>query len=205
MHFDPLDPIPLAGLATAPGDREAKAPGEVARRPRFGGRAASPALPAELAVGRHRLRAQALLDPSREEAALAALGAADDPESLRLRVRILSRLKNWPATALALERLVPEAPPEVRPLREEESKAVVDLLVALTMADDRDRINSLGRAYQEAMSRGPHAKTFKLLVGDPRSRRDKSVEEELAGVADVEAFMASYRKNNRPLGEAETR
>ena len=162
-----------------------------------------PDLPAELALARHRVRAQALLDLSREEAALAALGAADDPESLRLRVRILSRLKNWPATALALERLVPEAPPEVRPLREEESKAVVDLLVALTMADDRDRINSLGRAYQEAMSRGPHAQTFKLLVGDPRSSGDVSVEEELAGVADVEAFMASYRKNTRPLGGAE--
>jgi hypothetical protein len=163
-----------------------------------------PDLPAELALARHRLRAQALLDLKREAAALAALGAADDPESLRLRARILSRQKNWPATALALERLVPEAPPEVRPLREDESKAVVDLLVALTMADDRHRIDSLGRAYQEAMSRGPHAKTFKLLVGDPRPRREKSVEEELAGVADIEAFMTSYRENTRPLGAAET-
>ena len=131
------------------------------------------------------------------------IGAADDPESLRLRARILWRLKNWPATVLALERLVPEAPPEVRPLREDESKAVVDLLVALTMADDRDRIRRLGRTYQEAMSRGPHAQTFKLLVGDPRPSRDKSVEEELAGVADVEAFMASYRKNTRSLGDGE--
>lgn len=164
-----------------------------------------PDLPTELALVRHRLRAQALFDLKREEAALAALGAADDPESLRLRARILSRQKNWPATAMALERLVPEAPPEVRPLREDESKAVVDLLVALTMADDRDRIDRLGRAYQEAMSRGPHAKTFKLLVGDPRAHRVKSVEEELAGVADVEAFMASYHKNTRPLGTAETR
>ncbi|MEE8500215.1 MAG: hypothetical protein V3S27_06545, partial [Kiloniellales bacterium] len=164
-----------------------------------------PDLPAELTLVRHRLRAQALLDLKREEAALAALGAADDPETLRLRARILSRQKNWPAAALALERLVPEAPPEVRPLREDESKAVVDLLVALTMADDRDRIDSLGRTYQEAMSRGPHAKTFQLLVGDPRAAREKSVAEELAGVADVEAFMASYRENTRPLGAAEKR
>ena len=164
-----------------------------------------PDLPAELALTRHHLRAQALLDLEREDAALAALGAADDPESLRLRARILSRQKNWPAAALTLERLVPGAPPEVLPLREDESKAVADLLVALTMAGDRDRINSLGRAYQEAMSRGPHAKTFKLLVGDPHPRREKSVEDELAGVADVEAFMASYRKNTRPLGAAETR
>jgi predicted negative regulator of RcsB-dependent stress response len=163
-----------------------------------------PDLPAELVVTRNRLRAQALLDLSREDAALAALGTADDPESLRLRARILWRQKNWSATALVLERLVPKVPPAVRPLREDEGKAVVDLLVALTMADDRGRINSLGRAYQEAMSRGPHAQTFKLLVGDPRSSRDKSVEEELAGVADVEAFMASYRKNTRPLGDGGT-
>ncbi len=163
-----------------------------------------PDLPAELAAARHRLRAQALLDLSREEAALVALGVADDPESLRLRARILWRQKNWSATALAFERLVPRAPPEVRPLREDESEAVVDLLVALTMAGDHDRIDRLGRTYREAMSRGPHAQTFKLLVGAPRSDGPKSVEEELAGVADVEAFMASYRKNNRPLGKGET-
>ncbi len=163
-----------------------------------------PDLPAELLVTRHRLRAQALLDLKREDAALVALGTADDPETLRLRARILWRQKNWPATALVLERLVPKTPPTLRPLREDEGKAVVDLLVALTMADDRDRIYSLGRTYQEAMSRGPHAQTFKLLVGDLESRGDKSVEQELAVVADVEAFMASYRKNTRPLGDRGT-
>jgi hypothetical protein len=160
-------------------------------------------------VTRRRLRARALLDLEREDAALAALAAADDPESLRLRARILWRQKNWPATALTLERLVPEAPPEVRPLREDESKAVVDLLVALTMADDRDRIRGLGRTYQEAMSRGPHAQTFKLLVGNPRAGQgagqDSPVDEALAGVEDAEAFMASYRKNNRALGDGGTR
>ena len=164
-----------------------------------------PHLPAELVVTRQRLRAQALLDLDREEAALLALGAADDPETLRLRARILWRQKNWPATALVLDLLVPEGPPEVRPLREDESKAVVDLLVALTMADDRDRISRLGRTYQEAMSRGPHAQTFKLLVGGPRSSSERSVEEELDGVADVEAFMASYRKNTRSLEDGGTR
>jgi hypothetical protein len=163
-----------------------------------------PHLPAELVVTRQRLRAQALLDLDREEAALLALGAADDPETLRLRARILWRQKNWPATALVLDLLVPEGPPEVRPLREDESKAVVDLLVALTMADDRDRISRLGRTYQEAMSRGPHAQTFKLLVGGPRSSSERSVKEELDGVADVEAFMASYRKNTRSLEDGGT-
>jgi tetratricopeptide (TPR) repeat protein len=163
----------------------------------------SPDLPVELAARRHRLRAQALLDLHQEEAALAALGADDAPETLRLRARILWRQKNWPATALVLERLVSEAPPEVRPLREDESKAVVDLLIALTMADDSDRIRRLGRTYQKAMSRGPHAETFNLLVGNPRSSRVKSVEDELAGVADAEAFMASYRKNTRALKDGD--
>ena len=162
-------------------------------------------LPVDLAARRNRLRAQALLDLDQEEAALAALGVSDDPDTLRLRARILWRQKNWPATALALERLVADAPPRVRPLREDESKALVDLLIALTMADDRDRIRRLGRAYQEAMSRGPHAETFKLLVGNPRSSRDKSAEDELAGVADAEAFMASYRKNTRSLEDGGAR
>lgn len=160
-----------------------------------------PDLPAELALERQRLRAQALLDLEREQEALVALGAADDPESLRLRARILWREKNWTATVMVLERLVPRAPPELRPLREEESKAVVDLLVALTMADETNRIRSLGKAYQEAMSRGPHAQTFRLLAGDPEANQSKTVEEELAGVADIEAFMASYRKNTRPAAK----
>ncbi len=165
----------------------------------------APDLPVELVARRHRLRAQALLDLHQEEAALAALGAGNDSETLRLRARILWRQKNWPATALVLERLVSDVPPRVRPLREDESKAVVDLLIALTMADDRDRIRRLGQTYQKAMSRGPHAETFNLLVGNPRSSRDNSVEDELAGVADAEAFMASYRQNTRALkaGEAQ--
>ena len=162
-----------------------------------------PELPVELAAIRHRWRAQALLDLDQEEAALAALGMADDPETLRLRSRILWRQKNWPATAMVLERLVSAVPPAVRPLREDESKAVVDLLIALTMADNRDRIRHLGQTYQEAMSRGPHAETFKLLVGNPQSSPATSVADELAGVADAEAFMASYRKNTRSLGDGE--
>jgi predicted negative regulator of RcsB-dependent stress response len=155
----------------------------------------TPDLPVELTLERQRLRAQALLDLEREEEALVALGAADDPDSLRLRARILWREKNWSATVMVLERLVPRTPPELRPLREEESKAVVDLLVALTMADEPHRIRSLGKAYQEAMSRGPHAHTFRLLAGDPEANQNKTVEEELAGVADIEAFMASYHES----------
>ena len=163
-----------------------------------------PGLTAELTAQRQRLRSQALLDLDRKDEALAALGADDDPETLRLRTQVLRRQKNWPAAVLVLERLVPDEPPPVRPLREEESKAVVDLAVALTMSGDRKRLRSLGETYKEAMSRGPHAQTFTLLVGDLGSNRAKSVEEELAGVAEIEAFMASYRKNTQSPEGAKT-
>jgi hypothetical protein len=43
-----------------------------------------------------------------------------------------------------------------------------------------------------------------LLVGDLGSTRDKSVEEELAGVSDIEAFIASYRKGTRSGESTET-
>ena len=163
-----------------------------------------PGLTAELVAQRGRLRSQALLDLDRKDEALAALGVDDHPETLRLRTQVLWRQKNWSAAALVLERLVPDAPPPVRPLREEESKAVVDLAVALTMSGDRQRLRSLGRTYKEAMSRGPHAQTFTLLVGDLGPNHAKSVEEELAGVAEIEAFIASYRKNTRSRQSAET-
>jgi predicted negative regulator of RcsB-dependent stress response len=163
-----------------------------------------PGLTAELTAQRERLRAQALLDLDRKDEALAALGAGSDPETLGLRTQILRRQKNWSAAVLVLERLVPDAPPPVRPLREDESKAVVELAVALTMSGNRERLRSLGRTYKEAMSRGPHAQTFTLLVGDLGSTRDKSVEEELAGVSDIEAFIASYRKGTRSGESTET-
>ena len=55
------------------------------------------------------------------------------------------------------------------------------------------------------MSRGQHAQTFKLLVGKLQQSPNNSIEDELAGVADAEAFMASYRKNTRPLADDQTR
>ena len=163
-----------------------------------------PGLPEEITAARRVLRARALMELNQPDEALAALGADDGQAALRLRVQILRRQQNWPATVLALERLVPAAPPAKRSLTEDESRDVVDLAVALIIAGDRKKMLALGQTYGTAMSRGPHRDTFDLLVGDLDAGRAKTVAEELAQVDTAEAFLASYRKQSvtRP-GEAQ--
>ena len=161
-------------------------------------------LPEDLIGERRLLRAQALLDLDRQAEALAALGADEGVGALRLRARILWRREDWPATALALERLVPAFPPAEGPLGDAEAEDVVNLAVALTMAGERKKILALGRAYTEAMARGPHKETFTFLVGDLEPGRVKSIAEELAQVEEVEAFLASYRKRSGARDPATT-
>ncbi len=155
-----------------------------------------PGLPEELGGKRRHLRARALFALGRDEEALDVLGTGQRPASLRLRAEILRHREDWPGVVLALERLVPAAPPQ-RPLREAERDDLIGFLVALTMAGERDKILALGRSYKEAMASGPGRDIFAFLVGDLETARDKSISEELAQVDDVEAFLASYRRRTR--------
>jgi len=151
-------------------------------------------LPDNLKRRRLYLRAQALSRLSRFEEALKLIAADDNPEALRLRADILWAQANWPATVIALDRLVPESPRSDRPLTEEESRNVADLAIALTLAGEEKRLAELNRAYKEAMAVGPDAETFALLAAAPAENTGRGIAEKLAEVAKVEDFMARYRE-----------
>ncbi len=154
----------------------------------------APNLPDEMVRERRHLHVRALAALDRTEEALAVLGADDNPAALRLRTEVLWGQQNWAAVAVLLGQVVPETPPAERPLSEIEAEDVVNLVVALTMIDDRGELLRLGTNYKEAMAQGPHRETFTLLVGDLEPGRIKTIAEELAQVEQVEAFLASYRK-----------
>ncbi len=150
-------------------------------------------LPDELKRRRVYLRAQALSRLARYEEATILIGADTNPEALRLRADILWEQANWPAAALILAQLVPEQPRADLLLSDAESRNVVDLAVALTLAGETQRLAALDAAYKEAMASGPDREAFALLTEDPANRADVSIAEQLAAVTKVEDFMTRYR------------
>lgn len=150
-------------------------------------------LPDYLKRRRTYLRAQALARLSRYDEAMRLVASDSNPEALRLRADLLWEQANWPAASVMLSQLVPEQPRNDRPLTESESRNVVDLAVALTLSEDRERLAKLATSYGQAMAAGPDRETFALLTASTGRPADKSIAEKLAEVAKVEDFMARYR------------
>lgn len=149
-------------------------------------------LPDELSARRRRVEARALLEAGRADEALAALGGDTTTDGQRLRADILWRQQDWTAAALVLEQLVPETPPG-RPLKGDESEAVMNLAVALTMAGDGQRLTKLAKAYDKAMQATPRGSAFAVLVHDPGTGTAEPVARQLAEVAQFETFLSDYR------------
>lgn len=161
-------------------------------------------LPEELKTQRRHLRARALADADRQDEALALLEGDTAADALQLRAEILWKQQNWKDAGLALARLVPAEPPE-RALSAKESRAVLNLAVALTMADDRPALELLAESYRDIMEDTPEADSFALLAGDLMADDVKSISEELAQIGQIQDFVSSYRKqlNSTQLSELE--
>ena len=145
-----------------------------------------------LASQRRQLRARALAALDRSDDALQTLVGDDSLDAEQLRADIHWRRRNWPDVVDSLSNLIPLLPPR-RPMQEEESKLVVNLAVALLLADEKVELEDLNRRYGAAMAKGPRAETFRLLVGDGESFAVSSVADELREVGVAQDFMASYR------------
>lgn len=149
-------------------------------------------LPDNLKRRRTYLRARALAHLSRYDEAMRLVASDSNPEALRLRADFLWEQANWPVASVILAQLVPDQPRTDRPLTESESRNVVDLAVALTLSENRDRLAKLAKSYSEVMASGPDRETFALLTASTAKPADKSIAEKLAEVAKVEDFMSRY-------------
>jgi hypothetical protein len=158
-------------------------------------------LPADLRRQLRQLEAQALADLGRGREALGRLVGDGSEDGLRLRAAILWQLRDWPAAAVALARLVPKKPPTGRSLERIEKQTLVDLAVAYSLAGDGKALGDLKRRYGAAMAAGTEAESFALLTSDFGRPEITRIAEELAGVERIQAFMAHYRGRLNRSGE----
>ncbi|MGF1631448.1 MAG: tetratricopeptide repeat protein [Kiloniellaceae bacterium] len=145
-----------------------------------------------VAQQRRQLRARALSDLDRIDEALEVLAGDDSLSAEQLRADIHWRQRDWPEAVESLANLIPLLPPR-RVMDEEESKLVVNLAVALLLAEEKVELEDLNRRYGAAMAKSPHSETFKLLVGEGEKFAVTSIADELEKVGVAQDFMASYR------------
>jgi hypothetical protein len=150
----------------------------------------------DLKLQRRQLRARAYSDLGRTGEALQLLDGDDSLDAEHLRADIHWRQREWPQAVDTFSKLIPLLPPR-RPLEENESQLVVNLAVALMLSGQAVELEDLDRRYGAAMAKGPHAETFRLLVGDGEKRSVASIADELAKVDTVQDFMANYRERLR--------
>ena len=76
-----------------------------------------------------------------------------------------------------------------------EQSQVVQLAVSYYMAGDSESLKGPNRRYGDKMNKGPHAETFRVLTHKVDQSQTKfcDLAGQIARVADLEAFMASYR------------
>ncbi|WP_193371071.1 hypothetical protein [Pelagibius marinus] len=145
---------------------------------------------------RRQLRARGLSDLERTDEALKLLEGDNSLDAENLRADIHWRQRQWPSAVTSLAKLIPLLPPR-RPMAEEESQLVVNLAVALMLSDQAVELEDLNRRYGAAMAKGPHADTFKLLVGDGEKVAITSIADELGKVSEAQDFMTNYRERLR--------
>lgn len=151
---------------------------------------------APVAGQRRQLRARALSDLDRSEDALELLAGDESLEAEQLRADIHWRNRAWPEAVDSFSKLIPLLPPSGG-IPQEESQLVVNLAVALLLADKPVELADLNRRYGAAMAKGPHGDTFRLLVGEGERFAVTSVADELSKVAEAQDFMANYRARLR--------
>ncbi len=150
-------------------------------------------LSADLRRERRQLEARALSALGRGRDGLALLVGDNSREAQRLRAEILWQLRDWPAAAVALARLVPRKSPAGRDLDDVETQDLLDLAVAYNLAGDRKRLADLRRRFGTAMAAGPAAESFDMLTAESGRPDVTRIAEQMAGVERIQAFMERYR------------
>ncbi|MBT4565055.1 MAG: hypothetical protein HOC44_18930, partial [Rhodospirillaceae bacterium] len=148
-----------------------------------------------LLAQRRYLQARALAELDQIDEALALLAADTSPAAELLRAGIYWRGQRWASAAETTESLLGNRWRAEDGLKPIEQSQVVQLAVSYYMAGDTQSLRGLNRRYGDKMAKSPHAETFRVLTHkvDQSQTKFRDLAGQIARVADLEAFMASYR------------
>lgn len=148
-----------------------------------------------LAAERRHLQARAFVDLTRFDDAAKLLAGDRSRDAELTRVDIAWRRKDWTAAAQSLTALLADRDKDPAPLTATERQTVLQLAVALSLARDTAGIDRVRDRYGARLVDTPDADAFKVLTAktDPQNVEFRQLADTIAGVNQLEAFMAEYR------------
>ena len=161
------------------------------------------ALPA-LAPERRLLRAHALAELGDPTGALDLLAGVSTPIASAARADIAWHIRDWRTAAAALAQLVEPPPTDGGTIADGEADLVLNLGIALALANDADGLARLARDYGAAMARSPSANTFAILTrspgGTPQIADLAAIRQQVSEVDLFQQFLSGYRTAGEPQG-----
>ncbi len=153
-------------------------------------------LPEDLKRQRDRLTAEALAELGKGKQALSVLGDDDSLEADLIRSRIFWASEDWTNAGQVLSHAVRKAGVETgKPLSEDQSRLVLNLAVALTLAGDEDSVARLRKDYVAGMAASPLRDAFRLITGS-QSNSDVAARDwstQIKQAENFQAYLAVYR------------
>jgi len=160
-----------------------------------------PGEPEELVRQRRHLKARALSDLDKTDAAIHALDGDNSAEAAQLRSEIHWKAQDWPAVAADYEAMVPR-PERGTKLDDRQAKTCISWATALVLANDERGLAGLRRNYGPALSGTPYAEGFSLLTSalDRTTPDMPAIAAKIKEVEGFKGFLADYRKRMQDSG-----
>lgn len=152
------------------------------------------------------LRARAYAQDNRAEQALTLLkDMKPDGDINRLRADISWQAGFWAEAADALTQVLEDQAPGGAPLDEKDTQIVMNLAVALNLANDRIAIANLRKKYGEAMTKTAKAHQFEVITRERRNAVLADRETLMSVVSEVDLFkefLNAYKAADPPPAES---
>lgn len=152
------------------------------------------------------LRARAYAQDNRAEQALTLLkDMKPDPDINRLRADISWQAGFWAEAADALTQVLEDQAPGGAPLDEKQTQIVMNLAVALNLANDRIAIANLRNKYGELMTKTAKAHQFEVITRERRNAVLADRETLMSVVSEVDLFkefLSAYKSADAPPADA---
>lgn len=151
--------------------------------------------PADEKVAQERdlLRARALSQLDKTDAAIQILSGMDAKPAVALKVDVLWRARKWKEVATAIEALIPQSSQK---LSDDDAKLIVNLAVSCRLAGDVAKLEDIKARYGAAMAETTQSYAFGVVVraNEAADLADHDTLLKMAGEVDMfKGFLDSYK------------